>query len=292
MANEYGKLAYEKCFELERRLNRLEKAGSENLFKEIRLVGENGSSASQYERTFRFLSMKSDDVNFNLSGTLSTSSAQVIVYVNGIKVKSVYISERKFSVGFKCMADKGQVTVKAVILYYLDFDIDSVELHATGAVDYTELNSSVSVVNGQDRSYVLLRVNGEFFIYVYNADGLEKKAVFTADDAVLLKSASGADVAVLNGSTLKIKYLNTETFALTDGITVDDGVLRISGGYSENGYLIYAIKNGNVFSYVIENGTVSKTDLKICAKRVYSSCDVENTFIIADYNSCATLVKV
>ena len=269
---------------LKRRVEVLEEKNKVQTYNELCFIDENLGTNSNFLKNYTFNSLSVQNLNLVFSGNISGQSrAQVVVWVNGVKEKNIYVSEGDFSFTVQCGVDKGEVNVDVQILYVLAFSLNSLQLKLSGSVDYKKVNSYLTAFNFTNKSVILHGVDNLFKLYEYAGSQLVEKYSFSAKKATLLSNGSSFLIGAINDQKeLEIIELDGN-YAHLSTTVIDQNLLEIAGSSANGSFVIYAVKNARVYKYAFSDlSKIIKSRLSYTASQIYASANVNDALILRD----------
>lgn len=290
---ESEKVYYNEIMELKERVSLLEKSRLVSDGVELIFSTSDNESARSFSKKFEFVSNKEQSLNFNISGKIASNSmrAQIIVYLDGIKIRSVYTNSGDFSFVCKSLVDKSFHTLEVNIIFYLNFTLENLTVKFVGAVGYKERDTNLQVANFNDFSVVCFRCDDVVTLYKYDGVELIKKVEFSAKYSGVSKLFDDFAVGYIDDEkNFRVKVFNSE-FNMLAEFFVDSAVNKISGGVGSFGAKFFAVKNSRAFCYDFdENLNVVKTSLNYMVKDIIAFPNVDNAVIFTDYSENSRLI--
>ncbi|MBQ2717220.1 MAG: hypothetical protein IJF75_01300 [Clostridia bacterium] len=293
MMSDFSKQYIRELQELVKRVEKLENERKNVSASELIFSFSESESARSFTKSLEFTSNQEQTLNFNISGKISSNSerAQIIVYLDGIKLRSVYTQNGEFSFVCQSAVDKGEHLLEINLLYYLDFTLDSLDVRFVGAVSYKKYKTELQTLNFSDESIIVFRCDDLVTVYSYDGENLEKQLKFNAKSVGISGYNNDFAIAYLDEEKcLRLKIFNRK-FEVLSEIFLDSDVATVTGSKAFDGFRFYGIKGSRAFIYDIdENLNFVKSRLNSTVKKVESSPNVENAIILTDFSGNVRLV--
>ncbi len=291
--SDFGKQYIRELQELVKRVERLEFERKNNTASELIFSFSGSDSARSFTKSFEFVSNAEQVLNFNISGKISSTSqrAQILVYLDGIKLRSVYTQNGEFSFVTQSAVDIGEHLLEINLLYYLDFTLTELNLRFVGAVSYKKYETQLDNLNFSDGSVIVFRCDDLVSVYTYDGSSLEKRLEFNAKSVGISGFNNDFAIAYIDEEkSLRLKIFN-RNFEVLSEIFLDSDVASVTGAKTQGGFRFYGIKGSRAFLYdVDENLNFAKSRLNTTVKKVESSPNVENAVILTDFSGNKRLV--
>lgn len=265
MNSDYGKLAFEKCSNIEQRLKELEKSLVTSKVNMLVFEGKY-DDCTQAEHSMEFSVKRDGDISVRVDVDLSVAlTGTLILYIDSEERKRIPFSSTHASMAIRDVFTSGVCSVIVKISGQNTFNA-SVCCEIFGNVDYIEKDCRMEVVNSQDYSVVIYREDGVVKLYKYSGGMLNLMEVITASKASACIYQSGFFLLRINSDkSLTAVYYNDD-FSQSFSVEVDDAVsdcFMVSAEYP----VAYYVKNGRLKKCVISSQT-TKTygDLNIFAR--------------------------
>ncbi|MBO5926067.1 MAG: hypothetical protein J6Q38_00700 [Clostridia bacterium] len=295
VTNDYGKKAYVKVVELEKRIKKLENSSKESAYSELTFSFKDVIDKLRFAESFYVNALK--DGNYSFTGSIDVvTGVEVSVFVNSIQVKNfVTTSSGVTSFTVEAPFNKGSNYIFVEVTSSQTFSLNLMNFKVCGNVSYVINQNSLSYLYYKNCDYVL-HLNGSLAIlYLYNTvSGLNFLTQFYG-----LKEASIIGVfndsmyiiAITSKNALKIfKY----TFLGNLETEIDLNVELVSSacGYqTDSGFKIYFSKLNEIYSGDYLPGsefTYTNTGRK--GVKLYCEPNFDKNVIIVDKYQNAKLV--
>lgn len=289
--NDYGKLAYLKLSELERKIQILENKVNESSYTELEFVYNNLTNKRIHTFSVTLNALKEGLCNIKILSTLETLSDNFFIEVklNDVLLFSeTSVKGLQNSYSLEATLPKGE----NVILVNIQDDVNGVVLNnlkvnVSGFVNYINEKNYISNVSTESNEYVLHLKNNEALLYAYSYEaGLTK--IYTLYDVIDCKIAG-----VIDG-VLYILYINNlnELFVCAYNLSTNSGInhnLNVSSCTSVAGYIvdagikIYYSKFAQIYSGTFVLGTpFYSTYTGRKGLEVYADSNAPNAVVIVD----------
>ncbi len=298
---DYGKLAYVKNVELERRIKELEQKLSEFTYKEIELKYVNQAGENTFNKEFKVEVFKEDKYALNVSLYVRANdilNANAEIYVNGIKrhLKSVQVKQN-VSYSFDCALEKGTNIIEIKVVSDLETPIlESAKILINGAIDYANVKNHISYIDDVNVTFILHLNENKAVLYKYSADGFWAKKIFydVSDCKICGSKNKVVYICYVDGN----KRLKTCVYndATQEDATYDlgvEGVSSVAGVPYGDGFKIYFSRLAKIYcGEYVEGQAFNPLYTGRKGLEVYADPFVPTAFIIVDNLLNAKLVTV
>ena len=283
---DYGKRAYIKVLELEKRLENYIKNNDEQKEKSLTYDLSLPETRAVFVRRLKF--MANADGIVKVSATLiSPEDVPLIyeIYRNGELVKSGKTDTTETLITFDVGAFEGENELEFSISAGLPFVLDGFKLTVQGKVDYLECKRRISTIAVGESNYVLYLNGNSYTLYYYAGESLVQKYYDDAYDACIL-GLVGSELYVGSISLdygLKITIINVSTGGGLTTKALVKGVSSICGYQSGNVVTVIFVKTGEVYKGVYDRGSgFSFQSTYRRGTSVFAEPEVSNAYVISD----------
>jgi hypothetical protein len=300
--SDYGKMAYVKVCELEKKLKNLESLYSEVKYNEVNFSFKENANKNCYEKTFKVNAVKDGKYTFKGSVEIDVAlqnGVSVLVYVNGVLAYSnKNLNLTNFSYDFEAVLSKGENQIKTTCQAEESYNLISLNYTVCGYIDYVKSNNALSRISYNGYDFILHLLDDKAFLYKYSAlNGLILNGEFSS---LFQASIIGVDsncvyLAAIDSS----KFLRVISYDYNNNVIVNNVALNVGGVLSVCGYMfgdtfkLYFTRLLEVccgdFSFSNEF-TYYRTGRK--GAKVYLEPNETNYLIISDKYSNAKLVSI
>ncbi len=249
MVIDYGKRAYIKLSELEKRLASLEKKLEKSAYTTLFFDLTAGESASSFIKNLKFLSKGDSVVKAELFITLnSLVYLNYQVKLNGKLIKSGTTSTLESVIAFDVGAIDGENSLEIMLSSSANFKFDNLKLTLGGQVEYYLQKRKLSLSTTTYSDYIIYQ-NGNLATLFYYEDGnLSKMLELSEIFDVSLLGFDGIKLYV--GVVNKVNELKIETIDVygerESSIALDKNVSSVCGYLNENGVTVIYSKAGDI----------------------------------------------
>ena len=292
MFSDYGKRAYIKVIELEKKFESLQKEFKNLITDTLSFDLSTPEHRAIFGQKFAFVSKDNSTVNLTLD--LSTDVIVTIGYqivLDGVVVKSGNFPNGggtlKTEIGVGAGTQKFQINLTSPIT----FGLQNLYVTVSGKVEHLEDDRRLSIITLQDMNYITLVNDDRLILYGYdNAEGLFELFNLGGVIDVSIAGYIGGELYVLfvdKTNLLKVLIYNPQTF---EGFTYSLGCKGVTSacGYPYGlGIMVYYVLTGGVYSGVyIKGEKFTSSPVMRRGVKVTAEPNVEGAYIISDsYNS-------
>ncbi len=278
MNGDYGRLALEKCSQLEQRLKQLEKSAAELRSKTLVFEGTYYGD-TQAEHTAEFSVNRDGDVSIRVDVDLSSvTRGTLTLYVDSEEYKQIAFASNHVSAIIHDAFTSGVCSVIVKVSAQSVYDA-TVCCEVFGNVDYIEKDCRMDVVNAQNYSVAIYREDGVVKLYKYSDETLNLAEVITAQKASVCIYQSGFFLLKINSDKTLTATYYTENMSQSFSIEID-GLVSDCFMTCENYPVAYYVKNGKLKKCVITSQTTKTCeDLNIFARSAAGKTDGGKTYI-------------
>ncbi len=289
--SDYGKLAYLKIAELERKIEALESKVDESSYMELEFLYNN----LEYKRTHTFITnfnaLKNctSNIEILLDNLISGDAYAIIVKVNDVQLyKQANIKEAQNSFSLQATLTKGEnVIAVSVENLTCDFNLPNLKIKVGGFVEYQKTKNYLSYISDFDCEYIL-HLNGNNAT-LFNI-ALDEKLI----NLYSINNVLDCKIAGLIESYLYILYINTNNnlyickynLKTSEEEIIDLNIsscTSVAGYPSDNGIKIYFSKFAKIYSGVYEqNSHFYPTFTGRKGLEIYIDASVPNGVVIVD----------
>ncbi|MBR6737842.1 MAG: hypothetical protein IKL82_05720 [Clostridia bacterium] len=281
---DYGKRAYAKLIEFEKRLESVE--------KQLKSVEHNVlnfnlallQTANVQERTVKFTSNKNGTSHVKLNVALSENVlVNLEIKVNGTLLFKTQIDNQTLVYENDVTLNSGE---NVVLLYFnsgLPFTLNTCSFSVEGSVEYLNVFRKISVLSTDNQDYITYLSGTDATFYVYNGELNDRYQINSVVDCSLLGVIENEYflLAILADGTMQLRRLNVNNHVGIYYPVNVKGATSVSGYVLNNSLVIYFVKSNELYRGVYElngNFTYNKTGIK--ANRVYADSSGQGAFIV------------
>lgn len=300
--SDYGKMAYVKVCELEKKLKNIENLYSDVKYNEVNFSFKDKANKNDYEKTFKVNAVKDGKYTFKGSVEIDlsiTNGVSVFVYVNGVLA---YTNKNQntvnFSYDFEAVLSKGENEIRTTLEANDSFNLISLNYAVCGYIDYVKSKNALSRITYNGNDFILHLLDDKALLYRYNAlNGLNLNGEFSSlfDASLIGVDSNNVYLAVVDSN----KFLQVISYDYNNNVILNNVALNVGGVLSVCGYMLgdsfklYFTRLLEVccgdFSFPNEF-TYYRTGRK--GVKVYLEPNETNYLIISDKYSNAKLVSI
>ncbi len=297
---DYGKKAYLKLQEIEKRLEKIEKEQKEFNYQELEFSLGSASNIKSFERSIKVNALR--EGKFTVSGKMlcdvvTITGVVVKFYVNDILCYSFILNiDVNFPFTFKTSFLKGVNTVKIKMTSLDKFNIDYLDLTVNGFLDYENTSNSLSIINSGNVDYILHQNQNEVMILTYTESENLKNRLNISN--VLSANFVGFDSSYIyialadTNNALWLQKINRETFSIQK-ISLNVGNVTCASGFmTDDGFKLLFCKLYDLYEGVYNKNTNKFTFYntgKKCSK-VFADVSSPNSYVMIDRFNNSKLV--
>ena len=292
MFSDYGKRAYIKVMELEKRFEKLQKEFKNLVTDTLSFDLSTPERRVIFGRKFYFVSKDNSTINLTLD--LTTDVNISIGYQ--IVLDDAVIKSGQFEGGSGCLKTEigvgaGELRFQINLTSPITFGIQNLYVTVSGKVEHVAEDRRLSLITVSNMNYLTLIDDNRLVLYGYDSiDGLYE--LFNWQD---VKDVS---IAGYIGSDLYLLYIdasNSLNLLIYSSISYEGNIINLGykGVTSTCGYpygggiMVYYVSTGNVYSGVyIKGEKFTSSAVKRRGVKVTADSNVKGAYIISDaYNS-------
>lgn len=292
MLIDYGKRAYLKMSELEKRIEKIEKEIEKSTYNTLVFDLSSPENAINFYKGVKFLAKGDNQLKGELIITINSSAnANYQIKLNGAVVKIGKISGSENVISFDLAVYDGENLIELDFSSSVAFSFSVLKITLIGQIEYLSQKRKLSLASTTFSDYIIYQ-NGNFAtLYNYSLSSLVK--VFDYDDVLDVSLLGYVNEILYIGIVNKENILTLETLSLggdvyKDGVVLSKNVSSVCGYASGNGVKIVFSKAGEVMQgdYVLGDAfTYQKTGRR--GAFVTADADVYGAYVIyGDYKPC------
>lgn len=282
-----------KIQELERRISHLEQDLLKTRFNYFLANKKSEQSLTKHTFNYDFVVKSACYMLFEISINCAIDGFFAKIYINGATVAQLFSDSKTLSFKRVLPFSGGKNAVSVVVENEAQFDVENCEVSVFGDIEYSEINSILSVINESDKSIILFVVNGELYIKEYKT---QLKTILKKSDVAescICKLANDYLLTVADFSGNAFIYLYDSEFKQLAHLPLDQSVSSVCALSGLNQSTVFAVKGNCVYRYdVDEKLNLVATKTKYRAKKVSGNPSVQKYIIITDHAGNGKIVQV
>ncbi len=291
MFRDYGKMAYVKVSELEKRFEKLQKELLSSITNTLSFDLVTPEKRNVFRKTFLCNCLKTSTVTIkvNFQSNLFLS-IEYDLFINGNSVQKGAFSDGKGTLDFQAGVGEGKLDFEIELYSPSPFLIENLFITVNGSVEYFSEFNRISALNHQQMTYFSAVNSNKLVLYVYDEQGLTE--LFNLNE---IKDASIA--GLINGelyvlyidvsNVLRVLIYDVETF---HGIICNlnaNGATSVCGYPYGDGIKVFYTLTGSVFSgEYVKDGNFKGENTWRKGNKVFCEPNIIGVYIVSDaYNS-------
>ncbi len=288
MLIDYGKRAYIKISELEKRVNKLEEKIEKSTYNTLFFDLTTPEKFTRFDKSVKFISNGDAVVKGEISISLPSN-----IYLNyqikfqNIIVKSGMASAYESVITFDVGANDGENVLEIIISSSTEFEFSLIKITLGGKIDYFSQKRKLSLSTTGHSDYVIYQ-NGDFAtLYLYSLNSLVKILDYNDVFDVSLLGFDGEKLyiaVVSSDNKLRFETLTKDGEHVLNDTSLVNNVSSVCGYLVENVVKVIFSKAGEIMTGNLINGSFNfeKTGRK--GALVTADSDVVDCFVIyGDY---------
>ena len=291
MFQDYGKSAYIKVKELEKKFEKLEKELLSSLTNTLSYDLVTPEKSNVFTKSFICDSTKTSTVTAKIDFESDVSlPVDYQITVNGNAVINGKLQDGYKTIDFQTVVGEGKVSFQLRLYSDTPFIIKKLFISLSGNLNYSSEFSRISVFTNNQTTYLSTVDRNKFTLYGYDEQGLSS--------LYELKDVKVASIAGLVAGELYVLYTDVNNYLRLLIYNVEDfhsvilnlnvgGVTSVCGyPYGEGIKIIYVI-TGKVYSGdYVKNGVFNGENTRRKGIKVYCDANCAGVYVISDaYNS-------
>ncbi len=292
MFSDYGKRAYVKVIELEKKFEKLQKELKNSVTDTLNFDLSTPERRVIFGQKFAFVNKDNSNVTLTIDVTTDINLAvNYQILLGGVVIKSGEFAGGGGSLKTEIGVGSGELKFQINLSAPITFGLQNLFVTVSGKVEYVSDYRRLSVLNTSNISYVTIVNENRLILYGYDStEGLYELFNWADVKDVAIAGFIGGELYVLYvdlSHAVHLLLYNPVTF---EGKIVGlgcKGVNSICGYPYGNGIKVFYVQTGNVYSGVyIKGESFISSAVKRKGVKVTADAGVAGAYIISDaYNS-------
>ncbi len=286
MELDYGKRAYIKVLELEKKLEDLIKESERDKIKTLTFDLSVPETKATFNRTLKFIA--TDDCVASVSIKLTAPESVPIFYEilrNSEVVKTGKTEVSETFIAFDLGVFSGENVVDVSLMAGVPFPLDELSVTVQGKVNYLTSKRRLSCVDVGGENYIVYLNENTYTLYSYAGGNLVEKYRTNVYDACILGYINGelyiGSISLDYG--LKITIYRTSTGSSLTTKALVNGVSSVCGYQSGETAVIVYVKTGVVYKGTYERASgYSEQPTYRRGSSVFADPNVDGAYVILD----------
>lgn len=247
---DYGKMAYIKINQLEKRIETLEKDLAKSVYNTLFFDFTTPEKLTNFDKSVKFISNGDTAVKVEILISIPSSTRlQYQVKHNESLIKSGYCQSLESVITFDLGAHNGENTLELIISSQVELEFNYLKLTLGGQIDYHSQKRKLSLSTTTYSDYVAYQ-NGDFAtVYSYYSGSLVNVLEYSGilDISLLGFDGNKLYIGLVNeNNELKIETLTERGERYASGQTLAKNVSSVCGYLNENGVSVVFSKAGEI----------------------------------------------
>ena len=282
---DYGKRAYIKVTELEKRLDDFINSLAKNTVKTLTFNLSTPEIKATNERIFKFNALTDGVVSLKISIPSTSSNCYFELYHNGVEIKSGSTGGNAFDFELSLDSYQGENEISLILRCGMPVSTSGLTATAVGTIDYIKAKRRLSVTSVNEVSYVAYLDSGYYTLYSYTQGVIKEIMRSSAIDVCVLGYVSNelyiATIEEDNG--LRITYYDLDSSVSLTTTPIVKGVSSVCGYISNNAITVIFVKTGEVFiGEYIKNEPFSYRSTYRRGSEVFADANSPDAYVIFD----------
>jgi hypothetical protein len=282
---DYGKRAYIKVTELEKRLDDFINSLAKNTVKTLTFNLSTPEIKATYQRVFKFNALADGVVSLKITIPATSSNSFYELSHNGVEIKTGSTGGNALDIELSLDGYRGENEIFLTLRCGMPVSTSGLTATAVGTIDYISAKRKLSVASVSGVSYVAYLDSGYYTLYSYS-DGVIKEIMRSkaTDVCVLGCVLNELYIATIEEDKgLRITYYNLDSSVSLTTTPIANGVSSVCGYISDGAIKVIFVKTGEVFmGEYIKNEPFSYRSTYRRGSEVYADANSPNAYVIFD----------